>query len=120
MIPKRLKGLYISYGVLALLYLICQEFLPQLSPKSNLVNSCFLLILFTFSWFLVHLRIQHNPKRFIGNFMIMTVLQFLAFLVFELVLVFQGAALIQVIHALCLCTLLLIIQSISLAKTSVS
>tara|TARA_B110000027_G_C15944443_1_gene222753 strand:- start:332 stop:568 length:237 start_codon:yes stop_codon:yes gene_type:complete len=78
------------------------------------------MVLFTFSWLFVHIRIQNDPHRFVGNFMIMTVLQFLAFLGFELVLVLQGALWIQVIHALGVCAVLLVVQTIALAKTSVS
>lgn len=120
MIQKKLRGLYILYSLLGLLYLISQEFLPSLSPQSNLVNSIFLMVLFTFSWLIVHIRIQNDPHRFVGNFMIMTVLQFLAFLGFELVLVLKGALWIQVIHALGVCAVLLVVQTIALAKTSVS
>jgi hypothetical protein len=52
--------------------------------------------------------------------MIMTVMQFLTFLTFELVLVLQHANRAQVIHALGLCIILLIIQSISLVQSSKS
>jgi hypothetical protein len=52
--------------------------------------------------------------------MIMTVMQFLAFLTFELILVMNDAPWIQVVHAVVLCVILLIIQSIGLAQSGKS
>ena len=120
MIRKRVKGLLFVYLVLVLAFLGSQFYLPILSQSENILNSVFLLILFTLSWLFVHFGVQNNPKRFLFNFMIMTVMQFLTFLTFELVLVLQHANRAQVIHALGLCIILLIIQSISLVQSSKS
>ena len=120
MIRRRSKGLLFVYLALIFAFLGSQFYLPILSQSENILNSVFLMLLFTLSWFFVHLGIQKNPKRFIFNFMIMTVMQFLTFLTFELVLVIQHASRTQVIHALVLCIILLVIQSISLVQSSKS
>ncbi len=120
MIRKRFKGLLFVYVALVLAFFGSQFYLPVISQSENILNSVFLLILFTFSWFFVYLGVQNNPKRFPFNFMIMTVIQFLTFLTFELLLVLQHANRAQVIHALGLCIILLIIQSISLVQSSKS
>ena len=120
MIRKRVKGLLFVYLVLVLAFLGSQFYLPILSQSENILNSVFLLILFTLSWLFVHFGVQNNPKRFLVNFMIMTVMQFLAFLTFELILVMKDAPWIQVVHAVVLCVILLIIQSIGLAQSGKS
>ena len=84
------------------------------------MNVGFLFLLFTFSWLLVHVRIENDPKRFVGNFMVMTVVQFLAFLIYVLVLVVNNTTWIQVIHALILCLILVALQAIALAKSGKS
>ena len=120
MIRKRFKGLLFIYLSILIASLLTQIFLPSISKSDNALNSIFLMILFTLSWFFVHIGVQNNPKRFVVNFMIMTVMQFLAFLTFELVLVMNNAAWIQVIHALGLCIVLLIIQTVALAQSGKS
>ncbi len=118
MIPKKYKGLLFLYIVLFFSFLATHVFLPDLSKSDNILNSVFLLVLYTFSWLIVHIGVQNNPKRFVVNFIIMTVMQFLAFLTFELILVIRHAPWIQVVHALVLCVILLIIQSIGLSQSS--
>lgn len=120
MIRKRFKGLFFLYAVLLFAFLVTQVSLPELSQSGNILNSVFLLVLYTCSWLFVHVGVENNPKRFVVNFMIMTVMQFLAFLTFELILVMKHAPWIQVVHALVLCVILLITQSIGLAQSSKS
>ena len=120
MIRKRFKGLFFLYAVLLFAFIVTQAFLPELSQSGNILNSVFLLVLYTCSWFFVHVGVENNPKRFVVNFMIMTVMQFLAFLTFELILVMKHAPWIQVVHALVLCVILLITQSIGLAQSGKS
>ena len=120
MIRKRFKGLFFLYAVLLFSFVVTQVFLPKFSQSGNILNSVFLLVLYTCSWLFVHVGVENNPKRFVVNFMIMTVMQFLAFLTFELILVMKHAPWIQVVHALVLCVILLITQSIGLAQSGKS
>lgn len=120
MIRKRYKGLLFLYAALLSVFVVSHLFLPDLSQSDNILNSVFLMVLFTCSWLFVHIGVQNNPKRFVVNFMIMTVMQFLAFLTFELILVMKHAPWIQVVHALGLCVILLIIQSIGLVQSGKS
>ena len=120
MIRKRFKGLFFLYAVLLFAFIVTQVSLPELSQSGNILNSVFLLVLYTCSWLFVHVGVENNPKRFVVNFMIMTVMQFLAFLTFELILVTKHAPWIQVVHALVLCVILLITQSIGLAQSGKS
>ncbi len=120
MIRKRFKGLFFLYAVLLFAFIVTQVSLPELSQSGNILNSVFLLVLYTCSWLFVHVGVENNPKRFVVNFMIMTVMQFLAFLTFELILVMKHAPWIQVVHALVLCVILLITQSIGLAQSGKS
>ena len=105
------------YTTLLFAFVVTYVSLPDLSQSDNILNSVFLLVLYTCSWLFVHVGVRNNPKRFVVNFMIMTVMQFLAFLTFELILVMKHAPWIQVVHALVLCVILLIIQSIGLAQS---
>ena len=120
MIRKRFKGLFFLYAVLLFTFIVTQVSLPELSQSGNILNSVFLLVLYTCSWLFVHVGVENNPKRFVVNFMIMTVMQFLAFLTFELILVMKHAPWIQVVHALVLCVILLVTQSIGLAQSGKS
>ena len=120
MIRKRFKGLFFLYVVLLFAFVVTQVSLPEFSQSGNILNSVFLLVLYTCSWLFVHVGVENNPKRFVVNFMIMTVIQFLAFLTFELILVIKHAPWIQVVHALVLCVILLITQSIGLAQSGKS
>ena len=120
MIRKRFKGLFFLYAVLLFSFVVTPVFLPKFSQSGNILNSVFLLVLYTCSWLFVHVGVENNPKRFVVNFMIMTVMQFLAFLTFELILVMKHAPWIQVVHALVLCVILLITQSIGLAQSGKS
>ena len=72
--------------------------------------------IFLGSTILVNFKIHNNPKRFIGNFLVMTTLQLLAFLIYELVLIFQGGNWWVALHALLLCLILIVFQSIDLSK----
>ena len=89
MIQKKIKGLKVLYIFLLCTIPVVHIYVPKLSLNVNLLNVCFLGVLFTFSWLFVHIRVESDPKRFVGNFMIMTVLQFLAFLIYELILLFN-------------------------------
>ena len=120
MIRKSFKGLFFLYAVIIFTFIVTQVSLPELSQSGNILNSVFLLALYTCSWLFVHVGVENNPKRIVVNFMIMTVMQFLAFLTFELVLVMKHAPWIQVVHALVLCVILLITQSIGLAQSGKS
>ena len=120
MIRKRFKGLFFLYAVLLFSFVVTPVFLPKFSQSGNILNSVFLLVLYTCSWLFVHVGVENNPKRFLVNFMIMTVMQFLAFLTFELILVMKHVPWIQVVHALVLCVILLITQSIGLAQSGKS
>ena len=70
-----------------------------------------LLFIFFGSTILVNYRIEKNPKRFIGNFLVMTTLQLLAFLTYELILIFQGETWWVAIHALGNCIILIVLQA---------
>ena len=117
MIRKKLNGLVFLYVFLLCTIPVVHIYLTHLPLSGNLMNVGFLFLLFTFSWFLVHVRIENDPKRFVGNFMVMTVVQFLAFLIYVLVLVVYKTTWIQVIHALILCLILVVLQARALAKS---
>ena len=89
-----------------------------MSTFYNLLNASVLLFIFLGSTVLVNYKIEKNPKRFIGNFLVMTTLQLLAFLIYELILIFQGEMWWVAIQALVNCIILIVIQSINLAKLS--
>ena len=72
--------------------------------------------IFLGSTILVNFKIHNNPKRFIGNFLVMTTLQLLAFLIYELVLIFQEGNWWVALHALFICLILIVFQSIDLSK----
>jgi hypothetical protein len=120
MIRKKLNGLVFLYVFLLCTIPVVHIYLTHLPLSGNLMNVGFLFLLFTFSWLLVHVRIENDPKRFVGNFMVMTVVQFLAFLIYVLVLVVNKTTWIQVIHALILCLILVVLQTMALAKSGKS
>ena len=117
MIQKKIKGLKTLYVFLLCTIPVVHIYIPQLSLNLNLLNVSFLGFLFTFSWLFVHIKVQSDPKRFVGNFMIMTVLQFLAFLIYELVLLFKIGSWAPIIHALMLCIVLIVLQAMALSKS---
>ena len=88
----------------------------QVSTFYNLLNASVLLFIFLGSTVLVNYKIEKNPKRFIGNFLVMTTLQLLVFLIYELI--FQGDMGWEALQALVNCIILIVIQSINLAKLS--
>lgn len=120
MIRKKLNGLVFLYVFLFCTIPVVHIYLTHLPLSGNLMNVGFLFLLFTFSWLLVHVRIENDPKRFVGNFMVMTVVQFLAFLIYVLVLVVNKTTWIQVLHALILCLILVVLQAMALAKSGKS
>jgi len=88
----------------------------EVSLFHNLLSSLVLLFIFFGSTILVNYKIERNPKRFIGNFLVMTTLQLLAFLIYELILIFQGEMWWVALHALVKCIILIVLQSINLAR----
>jgi fatty acid desaturase len=117
MIQKKIKGLKVLYIFLLCTIPVVHIYVPKLPLNLNLINVCFLGVLFTFSWLFVHIRVESDPKRFVGNFMIMTVLQFLAFLIYELILLFNIGSWAPIIHALILCIVLVVLQAIVLSQS---
>lgn len=117
MIRKKFNGLVILYVFLLCTIPVVHIYLTHLPLLGNLMNVGFLFLLFTFSWLLVHVRIENDPKRFVGNFMVMTVLQFLAFLIYELILLFNIGSWAPIIHALILCIVLVVLQAIALSQS---
>ena len=117
MIQKKIKGLKVLYIFLLCTIPVVHIYVPKLPLNLNLINVCFLGVLFTFSWLFVHIRVESDPKRFVGNFMIMTVLQFLAFLIYELILLFNIGSWAPIINALMLCIVLIVLQAVALSKS---
>ena len=97
-------------------FILTDVFIPKISHNYNLLSSFVLSCIFLGSTILVNFKILNNPKRFIGNFLVMTTLQLLAFLIYELVLIFQGENWWVALHALLLCLILIVFQSINLSK----
>ena len=97
-------------------FILTDVFIPKISHNYNLLSSFVLSCIFLGSTILVNFKILNNPKRFIGNFLVMTTLQLLAFLIYELVLIFQGRNRWVALHALLLCLILIVFQSINLSK----
>ena len=91
-------------------------FIHKVSLFHNLLSSGVLLFIFLGSTILVNYKIEKNPNRFIGNFLVMTTLQLLAFLIYELILIFQGNVWWVAIHALGKCIVLIVLQSINLGR----
>lgn len=112
-IIRQLTPLFIWLVVSSILTSIL---IHQVSLFHNLLSSFVLLFIFLGSTILVNYKIEKNPKRFIGNFIVMTTLQLLAFLIYELILIFQGAMWWAALHALVKCIVLIILQSIYLAR----
>jgi len=101
---------------------IIKQFTPLLALilisfiLTDLFSTIVLSFIFLGSTVLVNFKINNNPKRFIGNFLVMTTLQLLAFLIYELVLIFKGGNWWEALHALLICLLLIVVQSITLSK----
>ena len=55
--------------------ILTHVFIHQVSTFYNLLNASVLLFIFLGSTVLVNYKIEKNPKRFIGNFLVMTTLQ---------------------------------------------
>ena len=96
--------------------IITSVFIDHVSFFHNLLSSVVLLFIFLGSTILVNYRIEKNPRRFIANFLVMTTLQLLAFLTYELILIFQGESWWVAIHALANCIVLIVLQSINLGR----
>ena len=102
---------WILFGII-----ITSIFIHQVSLFHNLLSSVVLLFIFLGSTILVNYRIEKNPRRFIGNFIVMTTLQLLAFLTYELILIFHGETWWVAIHALANCIVMILLQSINLGR----
>ncbi len=114
---QRIIKQYTPLLVLVLVsFILTDLFIPKISHYYNLLSSFILAFIFLGSTILVNFKIHNNPKRFIGNFLVMTTLQLLAFLIYELVLIFQGGNWWVALHALLLCLILIVFQSIDLSK----
>lgn len=114
---QRIIKQYTPLLVLVLVsFILTDLFIPKISHYYNLLSSFILAFIFLGSTILVNFKIHNNPKRFIGNFLVMTTLQLLAFLIYELVLIFQEGNWWVALHALLLCLILIVFQSIDLSK----
>ena len=98
---QRIIKQYTPLLVLVLVsFILTDLFIPKISHYYNLLSSFILAFIFLGSTILVNFKIHNNPKRFIGNFLVMTTLQLLAFLIYELVLIFQEGNWWVALHAL--------------------
>ena len=114
---QRIIKQYTPLLVLVLVsFILTDLFIPKISHYYNLLSSFILAFIFLGSTILVNFKIHNNPKRFIGNFLVMTTLQLLAFLIYELVLIFQEGNWWVALHALFICLILIVFQSIDLSK----
>ncbi len=116
MIQRIIKQFTPLLALILISFIITDLFIQKLSLYQNILSSFVLSFIFLGSTALVNFKINNNPKRFIGNFLVMTTLQLLAFLIYELVLIFQGGNWWAALHALLLCLLLIVVQSINLSK----
>ena len=116
MIRRILKQFIPLLALVLVSFIITDVFIQKISLHQNILSSFVLTFIFLGSTTLVNFKINNNPKRFIGNFLVMTTLQLLAFLIYELVLIFQGGDWWAALHALLICLLLIVVQSINLSK----
>ena len=116
MIRRILKQFIPLLALVLVSFIITDVFIQKISLHQNILSSFVLTFIFLGSTTLVNFKINNNPKRFIGNFLVMTTLQLLAFLIYELVLIFQGGNWWEALHALLICLLLIVVQSINLSK----
>ena len=116
MIRRILKQFIPLLALVLVSSIITDVFIQKISLHQNILSSFVLTFIFLGSTTLVNFKINNNPKRFIGNFLVMTTLQLLAFLIYELVLIFQGGNWWAALHALLICLLLIVVQSITLSK----
>ena len=118
MIQRIIRQLILIAVWILVSIILTHVFIHQVSTFYNLLNASVLLFIFLGSTVLVNYKIEKNPKRFIGNFLVMTTLQLLVFLIYELILIFQGDMWWEALQALVNCIILIVIQSINLAKLS--
>jgi hypothetical protein len=116
MIQRIIKQFTPLLALILISFILTDLFIQKISFLHNVLSSVVLSFIFLGSTALVNFKINNNPKRFIGNFLVMTTLQLLAFLIYELVLIFQGGNWWAALHALFICLLLIIVQSINLSK----
>ncbi|MDG2153592.1 MAG: hypothetical protein P8K10_06620 [Crocinitomicaceae bacterium] len=116
MIQRIIKQYTPILALVLVSFILTDLYIQKISLYHNIFSSFVLSFIFLGSTVLVNFKIKNNPKRFIGNFLVMTTLQLLAFLIYELVLIFQGGNWWAALHALFICLLLIIVQSINLSK----
>ena len=116
MIQRIIKQFTPLLALILISFILTDLFIQKISFLHNVLSSVVLSFIFLGSTALVNFKINNNPKRFIGNFLVMTTLQLLAFLIYELVLIFQGGNWWAALHALLICLSLIIVQSINLSK----
>ena len=116
MIQRIIKQFTPLLALILISFILTDLFIQKINFHQNVLSTIVLSFIFLGSTVLVNFKINNNPKRFIGNFLVMTTLQLLAFLIYELVLIFQGGNWWAALHALFICLLLIIVQSINLSK----
>jgi len=116
MIQRIIKQFTPLLALILISFILTDLFIQKISFHQNVLSTIVLSFIFLGSTVLVNFKINNNPKRFIGNFLVMTTLQLLAFLIYELVLIFKGGNWWEALHALLICLLLIVVQSITLSK----
>ena len=116
MIQRIIKQLIPLYSLILISFILTYLFFSYVSLYYNVLSSIVLAFIFLGSTILVNYKIDKNPKRFVGNFLVMTTLQLLSFLSYEVVLILQGGRWWVTLHPLVICIILIVIQSINLAR----
>ena len=116
MIQRIIKQLIPLYSFILISFVLTYLFFSYVSIYYNVLSSIVLAFIFLGSTILVNYKIDKNPKRFVGNFLVMTTLQLLSFLSYEVVLILQGGRWWVTLHPLVICIILIVIQSINLAR----
>jgi hypothetical protein len=116
MIQRIIKQFTPLLALILISFILTDLFIQKINFHQNVLSTIVLSFIFLGSTVLVNFKINNNPKRFIGNFLVMTTLQLLAFLIYELVLIFKGGNWWEALHALLICLLLIVVQSITLSK----
>ena len=116
MIQRIIKQIIPLYSLILISFILTYLFFSYVSLYYNVLSSIVLAFIFLGSTILVNYKIDKNPKRFVGNFLVMTTLQLLSFLSYEVVLILQGGRWWVTLHPLVICIILIVIQSINLAR----
>ena len=120
MSQRIIRQLVPIFLILILGFLITLFFIDRIQLCFNLLTCLVLGVIFLGSTILVNYRIEKTPKRFVSNFLVMTTLQLLAFLSYEVILIVQGERFWVTIHALVICNLLIVVQSINLSRLNLN